>query len=64
MEGRYLGFETLTFVPLDRKLIDKGLLTAEEVAWVDGYHAQVHALLSPRLEGEDLAWVERETAPL
>lgn len=64
MEGRYLGFETLTFVPLDRKLIEKALLTAEEVAWVDGYHAQVRALLSPRLAGEDLAWVERETLPL
>jgi Xaa-Pro aminopeptidase len=64
MEGRYLGFETLTFVPLDRKLIDKALLTAEEIAWVDAYHAQVRALLSPRLEGEDLAWVERETQPL
>lgn len=63
-EGRYLGVETLTFVPLDRKLIDVGLLTAEEIAWVDGYHAQVRSLLSPRLAGEDLAWVERETAPL
>jgi Xaa-Pro aminopeptidase len=63
-EGKYLGFETLTYVPLDRKLIDKALLTAEEIAWVDGYHAQVRALLSPRLEGEDLAWVERETAAL
>jgi Xaa-Pro aminopeptidase len=64
MEGRYLGFETLTFVPLDRKLIDKSLLTADEVAWVDGYHAEVRALLSPRLTGEDLAWLERETAAL
>lgn len=63
-EGRYLGFETLTFVPIDRKLIEKSLLTAEEIAWVDAYHAQVRALLSPRLEGEDLAWVERQTAPL
>jgi Xaa-Pro aminopeptidase len=63
-EGRYLGFETLTFVPLDRKLIDKRLLTAEEIAWVDGYHAQVRTLLSPRLTGDDLAWVERETMPL
>ncbi|MBA4046306.1 MAG: X-Pro aminopeptidase [Erythrobacter sp.] len=64
MEGRYLGFETLTFVPLDRKLIDVGLLTVEEIAWVDGYHAQVRALLAPQLAGDDLAWVERETAPL
>ena len=64
MEGRYLGFETLTFVPLDRRLIDTALLTADEVAWVDAYHAQVRAILSPRLTGEDLAWVERETQPL
>ena len=64
MEGKYLGFETLTFVPLDRKLIDKALLTAEEVAWVDGYHAEVRAILAPRLAGDDLAWVNRETAPL
>ncbi len=64
MEGRYLGFETLTFVPLDRKLIDTSLLTPEEVAWVDSYHAQVREILAPRLSGEDLAWVERETAPL
>ncbi|MCL9998190.1 MAG: aminopeptidase P family protein [Erythrobacter sp.] len=63
-EGKYLGFETLTYVPLDRKLIDKALLTAEEIAWVDAYHAKVRALLSPRLAGEDLAWVERETQPL
>ena len=63
-EGRYLGFETLTFVPLDRKLIEKALLTADEIAWVDAYHAKVRALLSPQLEGEDLAWLERETAPL
>ena len=63
-EGRYLGFETLTFVPLDRKLIERDLLTAEEIAWVDGYHAQVRELLSPRLTGEDLVWLERETQPL
>ena len=63
-EGRWLGFETLTFVPLDRRLIEKRLLTAEEIAWVDAYHAEVRAVLSPRLEGEDLAWLERETQPL
>jgi len=64
MEGRYLGFETLTFVPIDRKLIDKALLTAEEIAWVDAYHARVREVLAPQLEGEDLAWMQRETAPL
>ncbi|OBV11046.1 aminopeptidase P family protein [Erythrobacter dokdonensis] len=63
-EGRYLGFETLTFVPIDRKLIDKALLTASEIAWVDAYHAKVREVLSPRLSGDDLAWLERETQPL
>jgi len=64
MEGRWLGFETLTFAPLDRRLIEKALLTAEEIAWVDSYHARVREVLSPRLTGDDLAWMERETAPL
>ncbi|MBI1403212.1 MAG: M24 family metallopeptidase [Porphyrobacter sp.] len=64
MEGRWLGFETLTFVPIDRKLIDVSLLTAEEIAWLDAYHAKVREVLAPQLSGEDLAWVERETAPL
>ncbi|MGY6550610.1 MAG: aminopeptidase P family protein [Erythrobacter sp.] len=63
-EGTYLGFETLTFVPLDRRLIDTGLLTATEIAWVDRYHARVRELVGPLLEGEDLGWLERETAPL
>lgn len=63
-EGRWLGFETLTFVPIDRKLIDKGLMTAEEVAWLDAYHARVREVLGPRLAGDDLAWLERETRPL
>lgn len=63
-EGRYLGFDCLTWVPLDRRLIEKSLLTEAEIAWVDDYHARTRALLAPQLEGEDLAWVERETQPL
>ncbi|MGB7420151.1 MAG: aminopeptidase P family protein [Erythrobacter sp.] len=63
-EGRFLGFETLTFVPLDRRLIDTSLLTREEIAWVDDYHAQVREIIAPQLEGADRAWVERETQPL
>ena len=63
-EGRFLGFECLTFVPLDRTLIDKGLLTADEIAWVDAYHQKVREIVAPQLEGEDLAWLERHTQPL
>lgn len=63
-EGEYFGFETLTFVPLDRRLIDKDLLSGPEIAWVDAYHEKVRALLAPQLQGEDLAWLEQECAPL
>jgi Xaa-Pro aminopeptidase len=63
-EGRYLGFETLTFAPIDRTLIEKSLLTTEEISWLDAYHAKVRELLSSLLTGDDLAWLERETEPL
>lgn len=63
-EGRYLGFEPLTFVPINRRLIERGLLTDSEVAWLDAYHARVREIVAPQLEGEDLAWLERETKPL
>jgi Xaa-Pro aminopeptidase len=63
-EGNYLGFETLTFAPLDRQLVDKSLLTPAELNWWNEYHAQVRAVLAPRLEGEDRAWLELATQPL
>ncbi|MBX7501454.1 aminopeptidase P family protein [Qipengyuania sp. YG27] len=63
-EGDYLGFETLTFVPLDRRLVDKGLLSPAEIDWWNSYHAKVWDILSPQLEGEDLAWLKAECAPL
>ncbi|SFO85144.1 aminopeptidase P family protein [Qipengyuania nanhaisediminis] len=63
-EGKYLGFETLTHVPLDRKLVDKSLLSEREIAWWNEYHARTRDILAPQLEGDDLAWLERECAPL
>lgn len=63
-EGTWYGFDTLTFVPLDRRLIDLVLLDATERAWVDDYHAQVHAVLAPQLTGEERAWLDAACAPL
>jgi Xaa-Pro aminopeptidase len=59
-----LGFETLTFAPIDRRLIEVSLLSAEERAWMDAYHATVIAIVGPQLEGDDRAWLEAECAPL
>ena len=63
-EKKLLGFRTLTFAPLDRRLIDLDLLDRQERAWVDNYHAQVAALIGPQLDGEAADWLKAETAPL
>jgi Xaa-Pro aminopeptidase len=59
-----MGFETLTLVPIDRRLIVKDMLTADEIAWIDDYHARVAAALGPELDDEARAWLQAATAPL
>ena len=63
-EKALLGFETLTFAPIDRNLIAPGLLDAGEIAWLDAYHARVFELIAPQLDGADRAWLQEATAPL
>jgi Xaa-Pro aminopeptidase len=63
-EGKYLAFETLTHVPLDRRLVDVALLSEREIAWWNDYHAKVREVLAPRLEGADLGWLEEQCQPL
>jgi Xaa-Pro aminopeptidase len=59
-----LGFETLTFAPIDRRLIDVGMLGAEELVWLNCYHAHVMARIGPKLSGADLAWLQAACAPI
>ena len=63
-EKPVLGFETLTFAPIERRLIVKAMLSAEELAWLDRYHAEVLARIGPALGAEDRAWLEAQCAPL
>lgn len=64
MEGEYFGFETLTFAPIDRALVDCALLTRDEVAWWTAYHARVAAVLAPQLDGAALDWLQEQCRPL
>jgi Xaa-Pro aminopeptidase len=59
-----MGFETITFVPYDRRLIAIDLLDARERAWIDAYHLQVRRLIHPPLDDSERAWLEAATAPL
>ena len=65
-DGGFLGFETLTLAPIDRTLIDPTMLTADERAWLDAYHARVAETLAPLLADDTatLAWLRAATAPL
>ncbi|WAC25360.1 aminopeptidase P family protein [Blastomonas sp. SL216] len=59
-----LGFETLTFAPIDRTCIDPQLLSPAELAWLNAYHAKVMDIVAPQLEGDALAWLEQACAPI
>ena len=63
-EGDYLGFENLTWVPIDRALVDTALLTRDELRWWDDYHARVEEILAPQLHGAALDWLKAACAPL
>lgn len=62
--GRFFGFETVTLCYLDNALVDKSLLTAEELAWYNDYQERVYQTLSPELTTDEAAWLRAKTLPL
>ena len=63
-EREMLGFETISFTPIDRRAIEASLLSAEERAWVDAYHKEVRARVAPHVTGKTLNWLKQATAAL
>ena len=64
-EREMLGFETLTLAPMDRRLIVVEMLTPQERAQMDAYHARVLEIVGPRLEQADVReWLKETCAPL
>jgi Xaa-Pro aminopeptidase len=59
-----MGFETLTLVPFDRRLIDPKQFTPAELAWLNAYHARVRREIEPILLSDDRAWLRHATAPI
>ena len=60
----FLRFETLTLCPIEKRLIEPGLLTADERGWLDAYHERVLETLGLDLDRDDRDWMERACAPL
>ncbi len=63
-ERNQLSFETLTFVPFDRRLILTAELSPGDRDWLNAYHAATLEKLTPRLSAEALAWCQAACAPL
>ena len=63
-EREMLAFETLTLAPIDLDLVEAGLMSAGEIAWLDAYHARVRGSLAPLLDRETGRWLEGATRPL
>lgn len=61
---QFYRFSNLTLVPLEREAIDTKMLSKEEIAWVDAYHAEVLKQLKDDLPAEVASWLEDVCRPL
>ena len=58
------AFETLTLAPIDTRLVAPALMTADEIAWLDAYHARVREALAPVVDAPTREWLIKATAPI
>ena len=63
-ERPMLGFTALTLVPIDTRLVEPSLMTAEEIAWLDRYHARVVAEIGPLVDETTGHWLTRACAAI
>jgi Xaa-Pro aminopeptidase len=63
-EKEMLGFETLTFAPIDRTLIVADMLSPQERQWLDDYHAKVLEVIGQQLDGEAFDWLREQCRPV
>jgi Xaa-Pro aminopeptidase len=63
-EAGFLSFETVTYCPLDKQLINKKMLTIPEINWIDNYHDEVYQRLHNKLPKPLKKWLADKTSPL
>ena len=62
--GTFLGFEPIMFVPIATSPIVPGVLTKDELDWLNNYHRQVFEKLAPRLNDEEREWLAKKCAAI
>ena len=60
-EREMYGFETLSFAPIDLNLVEPALLTTDERAWLNAYHAKTRAIVGPLVDAETMKWLDKAT---
>lgn len=63
-EREMLSWRTLTFAPIDRRLVAVEMLTQAERHWLNSYHREVAENIAPRLSPDAKAWLDAAAAPL
>ena len=63
-ERAMLDRRTLTFVPFDRRLIIRDMLSDPERDWLNAYHKEVTTKIGPRVGRAEKLWLDGATAPL
>ena len=64
IDKKFLRFKTLTLAPIDRNLIDKDLLHADEIKWLNDYHARVFNTLRPLVDKKTAMWLKKMCAKI
>jgi Xaa-Pro aminopeptidase len=62
--GHFYKFETLTLFPFDTTLVEKSLLSDDELKWLNDYNATVYNRLSPALNDQERQWLRNKTLPI
>jgi Xaa-Pro aminopeptidase len=63
-EKPFNAFETLTLAPIDRRLVEPAMMSAEEITWLDAYHARVRDVLADLVDASTREWLDAATTPI
>jgi len=63
-ERDMLGFEALTLAPIDLSLVDIGIMTDQEIDWLNAYHTRVRETIGPLVDTRTVTWLEQATRPV
>jgi Xaa-Pro aminopeptidase len=62
--AEFLRFETLTLCPIDTRLVDRTLMRADEIGWLNAYHSEVRRRVAPLVSGAAAQWLQERTSPI